>query len=57
MYVAKGVGVEEHWRIKEGFETALGAAIEIGIQIDGIRNLRSIETAIVVCGRLLMQRA
>jgi hypothetical protein len=51
------MGVEENWRTKEGFETAFGADIEIGIRMDGIRNLRSIETAIVVFGRLLMQRA
>lgn len=36
--------------MKEGPEAAFGAEIEIGIPMEGIRNLRSIETAIVVCG-------
>ena len=36
--------------MEEGPEAAFGAEIEIGIRMDGIRNLRSIETAIVVCG-------
>lgn len=48
MYVAKGVGVEENWRVKESVEAAFRAGIEIGIRADGIKNLLSSETAIVV---------
>ncbi len=36
--------------MERGAEAAFGAEIGIGIRMDGIRNLRSIETAIVVCG-------
>jgi hypothetical protein len=36
--------------MEEGPEAAFGVEIEIGIRIEGIRNLRSIETAIAVCG-------
>jgi len=56
LYVAKGEGVEENWRVREGFEAAFGADMEIGIRKDGIKNLRSNETAIVKCGCLLIQR-
>lgn len=55
--VAKGLGVEENWRVKEGRGVLFGVDIEIGIRTDGIKNLRSIETAIVVCDCLLMLRA
>jgi hypothetical protein len=48
LYVAKGVGVEENWRVKKSAEAAFGAGTEIGIRADGIKNLLSSETAIVV---------
>jgi hypothetical protein len=57
LYVANGVGVEENWRVREVLVAALGADIENGIRMDGMRNVRSIETAIAVCGRLLLERA
>lgn len=45
------MGVEENWRTSEGGGFALGVEIDSGIRTDGVRNLRSIVTAIVVLGR------
>jgi hypothetical protein len=43
--------VEENLRHREGDEVDFVPASRIGIRTDGIRNVRSIETAIVTCGQ------
>lgn len=42
------MGVEENARAREGEEVVLGAQKRTGVRTDGMRNLRSIVTAIVV---------
>lgn len=54
MRVASGLGVEENWRAREGKAAGFWVEMGIDIRVAGIRNPRSIETAIVCRGGLLM---
>jgi hypothetical protein len=54
LYVANGVGVEEKLRASEGIVWDLAFRLERGSRIEGIRNRRRSETAIVGCGDRLL---
>lgn len=48
LYVANGVGVAENWRTSEGVGFVFSMETDNGIRTDGMSDLRSIVTALVV---------